>query len=495
MEKGLTTFLLILLSIGSIVVFQSVTAKAQSKTIIVPDDYPTIASAIGNATNDDTIFIKKGVYEEHTLTIVKSVTVIGENRDNTVIKNIDQPTQLFDSSIFIGPTAIKINADYVTISGLTISSNGTAIGGGGFKTLITNNKLDGITLDKGSYQTIVSNIITSINCRASFTYIVNNILNATYSILAVYSPSSNNVIYHNTISAVNITSKLDVAGINGIYVSDSSNNLLAKNVVSNGGVGILLDVSSISNNVIGNTVLNGFVGLAVIRESRNNVFYANVVENNTSAVSIAGSNNRFYGNNFLNYSKTTESADRIAGPNPSYSKAIWDNGNQGNFWSNYSAKYPNTPYVIDESNVDEYPLFSPFDQEVIISLPKWLPPLITTISPEYQKYNEDKIDVTFAVNKFSSLSYSIDWKENVSITGNTTIEIMTNGLHSITLYANDSYGNTFSQTTTFAVEKSLLENIGNPLIISTIAIPVVILFLAVGLLLYRRHRKTANLKH
>jgi len=46
----------------------------------------------------------------------------------------------------------------------------------------------------------------------------------------------------------------------------------------------------------------------------------------------------------------------------------------GNYWSDYLAKYPNasevgntgigdTPYVIDEDNVDHYPLMYPYDVE------------------------------------------------------------------------------------------------------------------------------------
>jgi pectin methylesterase-like acyl-CoA thioesterase len=49
--------------------------KADSRTIIVPDDYATIAAAIGNATDGDTIFIKAGTYEEHTLVINKTLAL------------------------------------------------------------------------------------------------------------------------------------------------------------------------------------------------------------------------------------------------------------------------------------------------------------------------------------------------------------------------------------------------------------------------------------
>ena len=46
---------------------------------------------------------------------------------------------------------------------------------------------------------------------------------------------------------------------------------------------------------------------------------------------------------------------------------FWDNGSVGNYWSNYTVKYPNasevnntrigdTPYVINQNNIDHYPL-------------------------------------------------------------------------------------------------------------------------------------------
>lgn len=60
--------------------------SAVSKIIVVPDDYPTISSAIGNATNGDTIFVRKGTYEETTIAIEKSISIIGEDVNKTTIK-------------------------------------------------------------------------------------------------------------------------------------------------------------------------------------------------------------------------------------------------------------------------------------------------------------------------------------------------------------------------------------------------------------------------
>ena len=52
----------------------------------LPDDYPTITAAIGNATDGDTIFVRSGIYEEKTLEINKTVSLVGENANNTKIR-------------------------------------------------------------------------------------------------------------------------------------------------------------------------------------------------------------------------------------------------------------------------------------------------------------------------------------------------------------------------------------------------------------------------
>ncbi len=60
--------------------------KAVAKTIVVPDDYPTIQAAIDNANAGDTVFVKEGTYNE-TIVITKSISLIGEERETTVINS------------------------------------------------------------------------------------------------------------------------------------------------------------------------------------------------------------------------------------------------------------------------------------------------------------------------------------------------------------------------------------------------------------------------
>jgi parallel beta-helix repeat protein len=81
----------------------------------VPDGYPTIQAAVDSARAGDTVFVKKGIYSENVI-IDKSVLLIGEEGKTTIIEGI--PYSRY------GPQfVIRVSADAVTISGLTITGN------------------------------------------------------------------------------------------------------------------------------------------------------------------------------------------------------------------------------------------------------------------------------------------------------------------------------------------------------------------------------------
>jgi len=65
--------LIALILLSSLVILPHATVKAQSKTIIVPDNYTTITAAIGNATNGDTILVRSGTYNEQSLEMNKTI--------------------------------------------------------------------------------------------------------------------------------------------------------------------------------------------------------------------------------------------------------------------------------------------------------------------------------------------------------------------------------------------------------------------------------------
>ena len=80
-------------------------------------------------------------------------------------------------------------------------------------------------------------------------------------------------------------------------------------------------------------------------------------------------------------------------------------------------------------------------------------PKVTYLLPENQIYNSSSVPLVFEFNKSPSwIGYSLDNVANVTITGNTTLTGVSNGNHSLVVYANDSLGNPArSQTINFTV--------------------------------------------
>jgi len=107
--------------------------------------------------------------------------------------------------------------------------------------------------------------------------------------------------------------------------------------------------------------------------------FNNITESNTGIYIFSGSNNLITRNNIndilVGGSALFFKNNFYLTDYPSlFVESSWDNGFIGNYWGNYTIKYPNasevgntgigdTPYVIDEDNIDHYPLMYPYDIE------------------------------------------------------------------------------------------------------------------------------------
>jgi len=82
------------------------------------------------------------------------------------------------------------------------------------------------------------------------------------------------------------------------------------------------------------------------------------------------------------------------------------------------------------------------------------PPKISVLSPVNQQFNESGVPLSFTVDKqVNWTGYSLDGGETVTVAGNTTITGLANGVHNITVYAKDTFGNVgVSETVSFSVE-------------------------------------------
>jgi parallel beta-helix repeat protein len=193
-----------------------------------PGNYSDIQEAIDNAENGDTIFVYIGDYPAN-IVIDKSITLIGESREETIIQD--------------GSDGIFVFADKVTITNFTI----THCGGFWDKAGI---------LVRSNDNTICYNDIVD-----------NGVLNGIYLELASFNKVYNNLIEN--------------CQYNGLKVSYSTYNNISGNFIStNNGMGIILHDSS-NNNIFSNTITKSYWGGINIYENSNEnlLFHNNLIEN------------------------------------------------------------------------------------------------------------------------------------------------------------------------------------------------------------------------
>lgn len=395
MCKSVTFLILILvLASCSVAIFP---AKATPMTIVVPDDYPTITEAVSEAAEGDLVFVKRGIHQEQTLIINKTVFLKGESAKDTII--IFHPPLIFTGYHSVVPVytydkSMKIHASGVELQGFTIFSEKTteappdlanhvlgrtdppfvAMGGAeilstGNNTRIAGNTLNTGLLIEGFNSTIAENMLASgAKCYGSDNKFVSNIVTGS----GIEVGGFNNQVYANTITGG--------YKIHSGILSTGNGNVIAQNNVTNcnGGLVIYRTYNSESSHNIfyANRLTKNVYGIDITAGS-NNTFYANELVNNTVGAKVGyeklpETTAVFYHNNFLGsieqVSRST-SVNYIPGvwSEPFNVKGSFDTGKEGNYWSDYSGLDENddglgdTPYVIDANRRDDYPLMEPYD--------------------------------------------------------------------------------------------------------------------------------------
>lgn len=112
------------------------------------------------------------------------------------------------------------------------------------------------------------------------------------------------------------------------------------------------------------------------------------------------------------------------------------------------------------------------------------PPKIAVLSPLSQTYNESSVPLVFTIRGkwVNWTGYSLDGKETITVTGNTTLTGLSNGSHNVTVYAKDLVDTETSVTVWF--------NVAAPFPFVPVAVSVaVVALVAAGLLVYFKKRK------
>jgi nitrous oxidase accessory protein len=397
----LVIFSLVLVSFPQIEVIM-----AESKTIIVPNDYISIQEAIDNADEGDTIFVKKGNYDgpiSETLIIDKAISLIGEGSsligEETTTLNLHP--LLLNTTIFGQPypkynTSLIVKSNNVTISGFTIKIPSPPSGGGGEVSVIGNGtqivdcivNTPNISL-QGSCSTITTTylFISNLAIRGSNQTITKNILfNGDLEITS----SFNNIIENDIGNEIRLNGSYNLISGNSFYrifLEHSDSNTISNNNFSCIWLGIYGHTCS-NNTISGNILDGGYIWGILMGDGFHNVFYDNIIKNfggshDGYGVAIGGNhlvaeNNTFYHNIFLDNNKNVGyNWDQLGTGN------FWDNGIEGNYWDDYTGIDANgdgigdTPYIIDDKNQDNFPLMKP----PII-------PEFHSLLPEDQSYQE-----------------------------------------------------------------------------------------------------------
>ncbi len=240
MKKGIFCVLVCILMIVSAIIPVTATTVSEktsqpmtTESILYvggsgPNNYTKIQDAINDTTNGDTVFVydDSSPYEEN-LVVDKSITLLGENKDTTILHGINP----FNRTILI-------QASSVTFEGFTITDSCIAIRIESDNNIITGNKIFnntcGIYLNSSIGNVISGNLISSnmydgvklIDSESLVT--LNNITGNGRSGVYIYSfhlhDNDNSTIEKNNIVG---------NGIYGVEIYTSKNSIVQNNIYNN----------------------------------------------------------------------------------------------------------------------------------------------------------------------------------------------------------------------------------------------------------------------
>jgi parallel beta-helix repeat protein len=158
----------------------------------------------------------------------------------------------------------------------------------------------------------------------------------------------------------------------GIWLEGTSSNRISDNSIAGNLEGIRLYASS-SNSILENDMMHNCYGIRFYASSSSNSVVGNSIADSCVygiffdfGASVEPSGNNCINHN--NFENNTRQVYDVAWEHPEYlpSINIWDNGCEGNYWSNNNGTdsdgdgVGDTPYIIDAVNQDNYPLMNCF---------------------------------------------------------------------------------------------------------------------------------------
>jgi hypothetical protein len=115
------------------------------------------------------------------------------------------------------------------------------------------------------------------------------------------------------------------------------------------------------------------------------------------------------------------------------------------------------------------------------------PPIVRGVSLENKSFSTSNVVLDFTANEtLANAMYCLDKQNNVTISGNSTLSNLSNGLHNVTVYAWDEAGNVgASETVSFRVEAF-------PYITVAAIAAVILVSISIALVYFKRKSRDKN---
>jgi parallel beta-helix repeat protein len=365
--------------------------------------YTTIQEAIDALETLDghTIFVEEGTYYENVV-VDKSLKLVGEEMNSTII----------DGGLVGNVTQVLAND--VLMANFTICNSGVGLKSAGIMlvnvircSIIGNNiknNQNGIWLYFSTANMVLSNEVEAndndaiIVSHCSDTTLMKNNLtaNGRYGVNVEYSESNiitinhadrngdDGILIHWSSNNTILDNQAIYNAVGGLRIEHSWGNTVVQNTVSDGYYGIRLSYGCTSNNsLVRNSVHHNFVGIDLRQATNNSITENDITANRLYGIALLSSSyNKVYHNDFI--------TNGIQAHTEKSYYNIWNENHisGGNFWSGYKERYPDAaddcggayqnetgsdgiwdlPYIIDEHNMDQYPIVPEFSSFLILPL-------------------------------------------------------------------------------------------------------------------------------
>jgi nitrous oxidase accessory protein len=298
-----------------------------------PGNYTTIQEAINNATNGDTVFVYNGTYNENVDTKLKKITLLGEDRDTTIImgQTTDPVMRIGNSDTTVEGFTMMGSSDEVILLVATLVED----------VFITNNIIKDGTLG-------ISLAITTSKITITGNVVMDNVYVGIQVQTSTYNLIQGNIVDNNGAQGIDLS------------LSSNHNSIMNNTITNNGEEGIAIGgLSSTENTIQGNVISENKLGIRFTSAGTNEII-SNSIENSAmeGLLLSTSSENTIEMNNFIDNNR--QATFKIS------SRNVWD----ANYWSNWVGikfaapifqKFPKLILGGIRMNFDKNPQLEPYN--------------------------------------------------------------------------------------------------------------------------------------